>query len=100
MSLPGSCLSLVTSSAVSLDQFRVPLEGFLQGGRDDVLGVRVHHVVVSAVLLARVRPLRRKLLVGRPSQQESVAGGELIDLVLLLFFARQLERPERLFYDA
>src|SRR5918995_2530196 len=51
-------------------------------------------------LLGHARPGRRETFVGNPPQQEGIACGELIELELLLFFARELERPARVFYDA
>src|ERR671910_1977814 len=73
----------------------VTLEGLLEGRRDDVLGVAVHHVREPRFVV-HPRPGLRELLVGHASQQERVTFGELVKLEPLLLLAAEPEGPARI----
>src|SRR5829696_6844095 len=79
MSLPGCCLSLVTSwtrsPLMAVDDGGIGPVGLLQGGGGDVLGHGVDLVGEGAGL---GRPGLGEALVGPPSHQQRVAGEQLV----------------------
>jgi hypothetical protein len=80
---------------VTLDQGRVvPLQRLSEGPRGDVLGVAVPPGAVPARLLLHLGPCSCEPLVGDPSKQEGVGGGQLV--VFELITLRSAVGPERL----